>query len=208
MSYSGANLVRLCGMANLLAGLLTALYWFLHPGLSDPAAVLGRRWMMVNTMFVVLLLLNLLGLVGLYGRQSERAGVLGFVGFLLSFFAVALFVGAGVFDAYIHPVLKAHAATLLEPSGPLFAGPMAALFGIAGVGFALGFVLLAVATIRAGVFSRLAAALLLLSAPILGLSPLMPITVRMIGSVVFGVANMWLGYAVWSGKAGTTSESS
>lgn len=200
MLYSGSNLLRFCGLANLLAGLLTALYWFLHPGLANPAAPLGRRWMVVNTMFIILLVLNLLGLVGLYGRQSEKTGVLGFLGFVIAFFSTALFIGAGTFDGYVNPVLTARAVDLLAPKGPLFAGPMAVLFGITGVGFALGFVLFAIAIIRAGVFPRLAAALLLLTAPILGLSPMMPITARIIGSVVFGVANMWLGYTLWSDK--------
>ncbi|MBI3941338.1 MAG: hypothetical protein HY315_10940 [Acidobacteria bacterium] len=202
--YSSSNLIRLCGLANFLAGLLTALYWFFHPGLTDPAAPLGSRWMLVNTMFIILLVLNLLGLVGLYGRQSESAGTLGFLGFLIAFFSTALFIGAGTFDAYVNPVLTASAKELLDPKGPLLAGPMAALFGVTGIGFALGFVLFAIAIIRAGVLPRWAAVLLLPSAPILGLSPLMPITARMIGSVVFGIANMWLGYALWSEKPRAT----
>ena len=81
MSFTSSKLLQWCGLANILAGLGTALYWFLHPGLD---AVVSRRWMMVNAMFVGTLIMTLIGLIGLYGRQSEKSGVLGFIGFLLS----------------------------------------------------------------------------------------------------------------------------
>ncbi len=195
MPFTGSKLLQWCGLANILAGLGTALYWFLHPGLD---AVVSRRWMMVNAMFVGTLVLTLLGLIGLYGRQSEKSGALGFIGFLLSFISTSLFVGAGIFDAFINPVLTERARELVDPKGPLMGGPMGVVFAITGVCFALGFILFAIATIRAKVFPALAAVMLLLGAPVLGLSPLMPVIVRWIACVVFGAANMWLGYILWS----------
>ncbi len=75
---------------------------------------------------------------------------------------------------------------------------MGIVFAITGICFALGFILFAIATIRAKVFPAFAAVMLLLGAPVLGLSPLMPVIVRWIACVVFGAANMWLGYILWS----------
>lgn len=201
MAFSSSNLIRWCGLANLLAGVFTALYWFLHPGLDSPEAALGKRWIMANTMFIVLLVLTLLGLVGLYARQSEKTGTLGFVGFLLSFISTALFVGAGTFDAYVVPVLTARARDLLDPAGPLLGGTLMPVFGLTGVCFAVGFVFFGIATFRAALLPRTAALLLIISAPILGFSPLMPLIARTIGSVVFGLANIWLGYALWSTRS-------
>ena len=198
MSFESPKLIQWCGLANILAGLGTALYWFLHPGLD---AVVSTRWMMVNTMFIGTLVLTLIGLIGLYGRQSDKTGVLGFIGFMLAFVSTSLFVGAGVFDAYVNPVLTAHAKELVDPKGPLLGGPMGIVFAVTGICFALGFVIFAVSTIRAKVFPAFAAVMLLLGAPVLGLSPLMPVPARMIACVVFGMANIWLGYVLWSEKA-------
>ncbi len=197
MPFTNSKLIQWCGLANILAGLGTALYWFLHPGLD---AVVSRAWMMVNTMFIGTLVLTLIGLIGLYGRQSEKTGVLGFIGFLLSFVSTSLFVGAGVFDAYVNPVLTERAKELVDPKGPLMGGPMGIVFAMTGICFALGFVLFAIATIRAKVFPAVAAIMLLLGAPVLGLSPLMPVIARTIACVLFGVANMWLGYVLWSAR--------
>ncbi len=198
MSFSAPSLIRWCGLANLSAGVLTALFWFLHPGLHSPETALETRWMAANTMFIALLILTLLGLVGLYARQSEKVGGLGFAGFLLSFVSTALFVGAGTFDAYIVPVLTESARELLDPGGPLLGGTLMPVFGVTGVCFALGFVLFGIAIMRAAILPRPPAVLMILSAPILGFSPLMPVIARTVGSVIFGVANIWLGYALWS----------
>ena len=195
MPFTGSKLIQWCGLANILAGLGTALYWFLHPGLD---AVVSRRWMMVNAMFVGVLVMTLIGLIGLYGRQSEKAGALGFIGFLLSFVSTSLFVGAGIFDAFINPVLTERAKELVDPKGPLMGGPMGMVFAMTGVCFALGFLLFAIATIRAKVFPVLAAVMLLVGAPVLGLSPLMPVIVRTLACLIFGAANIWLGYVLWS----------
>ena len=146
---------------------------------------------------------SLIGLIGLYGRQSEEAGVLGFIGFFLSFISTSLFVGAGIFDAFINPVLTARAKELVDPKGPLMGGPMGIVFAITGICFALGFVLFAIATIRAKVFPAFAAVMLLVGAPVLGLSPLMPVTLRWIACVIFGAGNIWLGYVLWSGREAT-----
>jgi hypothetical protein len=71
MTFTSSKLLRWCGLANILAGLGTALYWLIHPGLD---AVLNPRWMQVNAMFVGTLVMTLLGLIGLYGKQSEKRG--------------------------------------------------------------------------------------------------------------------------------------
>jgi hypothetical protein len=105
-----------------------------------------------------------------------------------------------VFDAFINPVLTERAKDLVDVKGPLLGGPMGILFAITGVCFAIGFVLFAVATMRAKVFPLVAAVLLLLGAPVLGLSPLMPVIARTIACLLFGAANIWLGWVLWSGS--------
>lgn len=196
---STASLFRLSGLANIVAGILTAVFWLVHPGLDDPQNALLGRWMYVNTSFIVLIVLLMWGLTGLYLRQTENSGLLGFVGYVLGFIGLALFVGLGAFDAYVVPALTSGSTGLLGETGALMQGALGKYAPITGSTFALGYVLFGIAAFRAGVFPRWAAALLALSAPILGMSPLMPATVRLIGCIAYGVANAALGWSNWAG---------
>ena len=71
-----------------------------------------------------------------------------------------------------------------------FWGPLA----IFGLTFALGWVLFGVATLRAGVYPRATAALLIAGALIL----LFPLP---FSGVIFAVALGWMGYALFTGSA-------
>ena len=135
------KLVRLSGIAALLCGLATVLFWFLHPSAADPqaphdaaffAAVQEPRFQAVFLLFTTLILLSL-GLLG------------------------ALFAGTGL-------------------------------------SFAAGYLLLGIAMLRTQVFPKGAAILLMLGAPVLGLSPLMPLWARIVGCIFWGSGNIWLGY--------------
>ncbi|MBI3184123.1 MAG: hypothetical protein HYZ28_18475 [Myxococcales bacterium] len=203
---SPVALLKASGVSALACGALTAVFWLLHPAAGDPKApkdpayyeaVASGRFQGVNALFVLVLVLSLLALLGFYFRQREASGALGMIGFVLGFIGTALFIGAGVFSAFVAPVLAASEATrpLLDEKGPLLGGPMAGLFAGSGLLFALGYVLFGVATFRAAVLPKWAGLLLVASSPILGLSPLMPLIAREIGSAVFGVANIWLGLA-------------
>ena len=203
---SRTSLFRWSGLANIVAGVITALFWFIHPGLDDPRNALLGRWMYTNTGFIILIVLLMWGLTGLYLRQVERSGGLGFAGYVLGFVGLALFVGLGAFDAYVVPVLTADANSLLGDTGALMRGAFGKYAVTTGMTFALGYVLFGIATFRAGVFPRWAATCLALSAPILGLSPLMPAMVRLLGCIVYGAANVWLGYALWSAPSAPAGE--
>lgn len=209
---SKTSLYRLSGVAAILCGVPTAIFWFLHPSAADPKAAHDAAfwstmqtptYMAVNGMFVAILIFCLFGLVGIYARQAERAGVLGLVGYVLGSTGTAVFIGAGSFQAFVAPSLAASEATrhLLEPDGPLFKGPLTPIFAGGGMTFAVGFVLLSIATLRAKVLPKWPAILLIPSSPILGLSPAMPLVARTIGSFVFGLAFAWLGWALFSQKA-------
>jgi hypothetical protein len=195
---SSANLFRWSGLANVVAGVMTALFWFVHPGLDDPRNALLGRWMYANTGFITLIVLLMWGLTGLYLYQSGKSGGLGLAGYVLGFIGLALFVGLGTFDAYVVPVLTADASGLLGDTGALMQGALGKYAMTTGLTFALGYVLFGIASFRSGLFPRWAAACLALSAPILGMSPLMPAPVRLVGCIIYGAANAALGWTLWS----------
>lgn len=200
------KLIRFSGIAAMLCGLLTAGFWFVHPRAADPramhdaaffAAVQSPAFAGVFFLFLVILLASLLALIGCYARLSASAGSTGLVSFLLSFVGTAMFLASGVFQCGVAPVLAQSPATrpLLAPDGPLLGGVLGAIFAGTGVTFALGYLLLGVTILRTRVFPKGAAVLLMLGAPVLGLSPLMPYWTRVIGCLSWGAGNLWLGYA-------------
>lgn len=213
--YPGANMstetmIRAGGVASLICGAFSAVFWLVHPAAAVPGAVQDAdywaalqtsRYMLVNLSFVLILVCCLFALVALQARQSVAGGLPGFIGFLGSFIGSALFIGAGIFQAVVVPALAAREETrfLLEQSGPLMGGPMGAIFAATGILFGFGMALFGLSLFRAKVFPPYAGLMLLVSSPVLGLSPLMPPVARIVGCAIWGGAFVWLGLALRKG---------
>lgn len=198
------SLVKWTGIANILAGFGTALFWFIHP---DPSLVnlslrVAALWKIDYGMFLAVLVLTLFALVGMLSKQIDRINLVGVFGYILAFAGTAILIGAGTFEGFVSPTLAASAQTqaLLNPQGALISA-LLPIFMLGGICFALGYILFGIFIIQAKIFPPLAGILLIISGPILGLSPAMPPLARMIGSVIFGLANIWLGCSVWCSSA-------
>jgi hypothetical protein len=140
-------------------------------------------------------MLLLLGLAGLYVSQSEEAGVLELVGFLTAFLGTAFLVGALWFELFITPALAVEAPGLAE-----------AELGIAGFILvfllsALGWVLFGAATLRARVYPRWAAMLLIVG----GLVAFVPVP---LSGAVFSAAVAWLGFILFTGRGAADGQPS
>ena len=107
------------------------------------------------------------GLVGLYLRQSEAAGRVGLIGFLLAFFGTAFVVGDFYANTFVTPLVALGAPAFLDdPLSGILQVWLPFSFGV----LALSWLLLAVATLRAGVYPRGASWFLLVGA-VLALVP-------------------------------------
>ena len=100
-----------------------------------------------------------LALTGLYLRQADAAGKLGLAGYLIAFLGTVLIAGDWWFESFIAPQIAAvaprgHAGAI---TGSMAVGA-AATFGL----FAVGWTIFGIATFRANVFPRPAAALLII----------------------------------------------
>jgi len=168
---SPARLLRLAGLLSVAAGVLlvvTQLLFSLMFVVADGDPVRRARSPLVGVNGLLTLLavyLLLLGLVGLYARQAAASGTLGLVGFLVAVLGTMLLAGAWWLEAFAVPwaVLKAPALVAATPTGRLLAGRSVS-FGV----FALGWVLFGLASLRARVFPR-DAALLLIIGGVIGL---------------------------------------
>jgi hypothetical protein len=203
ISMSSSRLVRWSGLALLLAGILIAVSALLHPSDADPRAALSSAWVPVHIMFTAGAVLTLFGLIGFYGAQADAAGRLGLIGFILTFTGNSLVVALLMLEAFVIPALAADAAgqALLDPAGPLFGGALGIALLLMAASFALGSILLGIATARAGALPRLAGVLLIAGGPLLALWPPLPQIVGTAGAVLLGASFVWSGYVLWSRPA-------
>jgi len=145
--------------------------------------VIGKVAITASSIQLVLALIGqpllALGLVGLYVRQSEVAGILGLIGFLVAFLGMVLVSALGV-------------------EGVEGVAPLASL----------GWALFGVASLRAGIYPRVAAVLLIISAVFSGMFSLL-IVALIVGpssilvyvgvgaGIVLNAVIAWLGYALF-----------
>jgi hypothetical protein len=149
-----------------------------------------------STLLLLSAILLLLSLPAMYARQANAAGWLGLTGHVLLQTGVLLLI-----------VLAA--PSLIYPSLKLTPGENPVLF-LLGIALTLGLLLTGIATIRAGIFPRVAGILLLVA--MAGfffdffIAEFLPPIAGQVGSAVFGIllalSLAWIGAALWIGKLG------
>ena len=200
---SSSDLIRGSGLALILGGVSFGLFMLLHPfdQLAGPHGAQSAAWVPAHSFHFLGALFSLFGLVGLYARQIEQSGRLGLLGFVLAFVGTAMFVGTGMITAYLWPVIARYAPDFVEADGAMFSEPLARGTIEATYAFlVVGYVVFSVATMRAGVFPRwnawlLIVGIVLFSVPVAPVGPV-PWIVRVVGALVFGAALVALGYAL------------
>lgn len=196
---------RLYGISFILAGVSVALWTVVHPWgtVAGPEVGASGRWLLSHTLHFTGGLFASLGLLAFAPRQlREEVATLERAGFFVAFTGAVLFTGTGVITAFVWPILANHAPALTEASGPIFSPPHPVI-GITAVAFSLGFILLSVALLRAGVLSKVGAVAFVIGAALLippppPLSPV-PWVLFPVGGVLFGLGFVQLGVAVRSG---------
>jgi hypothetical protein len=193
------TLYRLSGVALLIGGMLAAIGYIIGSFISghDSSAITSP--VTLASLLIVFFgsLLILLGLPGMYVRQAGRAGILGLLGFLfLSYVFLFDQVVQSFINATIAPELAAHPATLVFAlSYPPAMGP----FLLAGMlTQILGPLLFGIAILRAGVFPRWTAWVLLATLPLglVGFLPFLPDALSNLAAIVGNLALAGFGYAL------------
>jgi hypothetical protein len=190
---NSANLARVGGgLAAILGGLLivVAAIVGLFVDFENVAVAATGSYILFAILSLLGAILVLGALVGLYARQAEQAGSLGLLAFLVTFLGMALVVGASWTSTFTEPALAQVAPELLaqEPPGWLDFG-----FTLTYVLASLGWLLFGVATLRARVYPR-AAAIILIVGALISFLPL-PLT-----EVILAIAIAWLGFELFTGR--------
>lgn len=180
------NPVRLGGFAAILAGILLVVSDLLRLYIVNLAgtAVLDSIFFVEGWVSVLLAVVVQLGLVGLYAPYARAAGILGLIGLILASVGIELTMGSSVAVPFDRPTVWPW------ETEEYWEEPLAAIL-VLGLSFVLGCVLLGIAMLRARVYPRAAVALFIVGALIL-LTPLA------LSDVIFAVALVWLGYAIYA----------
>lgn len=159
------QLYRWAGVALVAAFPLQIAGFALHPPGEGVEHVTSSSYGPAHVVLFWSWVLVVLGLPALYAKQAVRAGRVGVVGFALSMVAASYHLFLTLYEGYAVPALAAEPQTraLLGPDGPLSHG--AGALGPLAPLFLVGFPLLGVATLRAGVFPAAAAWLQIAAIP-------------------------------------------
>ena len=187
MSFAG--FIRLAGLMAVVSGVLSVIGDLLSlvVDLENPAVATTVPYALVFGLYLLGTVLLLIGLAGLYMRQLEASGILGVVGFLTAFFGTALLSGAIWYELFITPSLAARAPDLAEAELGLAGFILSFLLA------AIGWLLFGVATLRARVYPRWAAILLIVGA-VVSFAPI-PLS-----GLILSVAVTWLGFALFTAR--------
>jgi hypothetical protein len=205
MAPTAAKLIRWAGLSAMVAGSCYVVVGLFHP-VETLASVTTTRWLIVHALATAMCFFGPLGLVGLYARQVKETGWLGLAGYLLLSLFYALTAPFTFAEVLLLPRLAAPAPTVVESylgmfnghPGAINLGILGTVYTLSGLVYILGGLLFGIATIRAGILPRWAAALLALGTGLSPVASVLPEAHKALVAVPMGLALAWLGYALWS----------
>ena len=180
------DLYRWSGIIGIVASILNVIVELLPERIGQPLDLL------VNT-------LGLWVLTALYLRQREASGVFGFVAYIVKSFGMALIIGFLFAQAFVLGGLDA------TQRASVLAGPTGLVTVVALAIMTTGALLFCIATLRAGIFPKWAAILLMIGYVMAPLSAIAPHIVKSIGEVILSTGLIGLSYALVSGAMGMKS---
>ena len=204
MNVTAHGLIRATGISAVVAGLLFVIIQPIHPH-DTLASVSTTAWAAIHYLTIAMTFLFVVGIAGIYTRQMKEAGWLGLIGLValsLGLLITAMFVFV---EAFIEPLLVTTSPAVVEgllgiveghPS-EVDLGALPTLYSVSGALFLGGCILFGIATFRARVLPRWAAAVfaagIVVSAPIAAALQAPRLT-----AVPIGLGLAWMGYALWS----------
>ncbi len=214
MKITTSTLIRWAGLAAVAAGAVFAGIQPIHPP-DVLASVTTSAWSIIMPLKIAMCLLFLLGITGIYTRQAKEAGWLGLAGFLLLNLSWALNLAFIFAEAFIVPLLATTAPAFVDGFFGMFngqpveanLGTLPALYALIGLLYMLGGLLFGIATFRANILPRWAAALLAIASVLTPAAALFPHELQRLAGMPVGFALAWLGYALWSERRAKAAES-
>jgi hypothetical protein len=197
--------LRLAGLSAVLAGICYVLVGLFHPA-NVASSVTTTPWQVVHILACAVCFFGLLGMAGLYARQAVKSGWLGLTGYILLSLWLTLIMGFSFVEAFILPHLAIPEPAFVQawmgmfngPAGKFDLGVLPTIWTLTAPVYILGGLLFGIATFRARILPRWAGALLAISTVVAPVAVLLPNAAQPKMAVPFGVALVWLGFALWS----------
>ena len=199
------NLIRWTGVAAMAAGIIFASIQPIHPP-DVLASVTTSAWAIIQSLKLAMCVLFVVGITGLYARQVEEAGWLGLAGYLMFSLSWVITTSLVFTQLFINPLLATASPAFVESflgmindhPGEMNIGAIPTLHIVAGLLYPLGGLIFGIATFRARVLPRGAAALLAIGAVAPIVLAMLPHPLDRSLAVPMGLAMAWLGYALLS----------
>jgi hypothetical protein len=205
-----AALLRWTGLAALVGGIIFAGIQPIHPPDFRPS-VTTDAWAIITSLKLAMCFLFLAGIAGISVRQMEKAGWLGLAGSVLFSLSWALQSGFVFAEVFILPTLATDSPSFVDSflgvvngsPGEMNIGAIVPAYMMVGILYLTGGLMFGIATVRAKVLPRTPAVLLAITALLTPAAVLLPHEIQRLAGMPMGLSLAWLGYALWSERAGT-----
>ncbi len=195
-----SRFVRAGAWAAIASGLAMAVSllmdWLVVPHEQlGPEAFLTGSYLVSSGLRLFSIALLPWALIGIYSRQSRSAGTVGLWAFVVVFLGATLTVGNVWAEVFVWPTLAQAAPDMMSGSVTDMSSYLVAGLNVSFPLFGLGLILFGIATIRAGVYPRWAALLLIVSIPVtMFLDPTPGSFQESIGQILLGISVATLGW--------------
>ena len=198
------------GFLNVIAGVTLLAYWYAfaiflpYRELSTTLSILvkNKNWTWINALGVVGAMAGLLGQAGIYSIQSANTNTYASFGFYVASTGTTLLIGTMLWETILWPILVNYEESLLAFRGPIYSSKTFFPFFIAaGLVYSIGYVLVGIGIVQAGILPRFAGILVAVGAPTFGLGAMFgkaQVYVRSLGVTLMSVGLIWLGLAILS----------
>lgn len=163
------SLYRFSGYVLLCAGVVGTIGHVIHPPGHGLVNVASSAWVPAHALILTSIVLAAIGVPALYARHHEQLGLLGLLGVILLAISFPLGAGTMMYEIFVVPNLVDVPSMQgnLAANGLVLTGPLQATILINFAALGIAFILMAIAVIRARVYSRFASMLMIVGGALL-----------------------------------------
>lgn len=214
LTITPSRLIRLTGLAAMVAGLIFAGIQPIHPP-DVVESVNTTAWAIITPLKTFMCLLMLIGIAGLYARHVKQTGWLGLIAYLMFSLSWALNLSFIFAETFIIPPLASISPEFVNGFFGIINGKpvdmnlgiLPILWGLVTVMYLLGSLIFGIAMFRTAILPRWSSALFALAGPLaFTMVMLLPHQLERLAAVPMGIALIGLGYGLFVEQRDNTLE--